>query len=141
LHELAVKWVLSNPDMQTVLMSFHDFDTIDRFLSLSGSQIARSDELVLDDYRTAYSDRYCRHGCNECVGACPHSLPVSTIMRYAYYFTEQGREKHAMTKYTKLHGRDGSVCVGCGSPCTEACPFGVNIPANLMMAHHLLTLA
>ena len=51
-----------------------------------------------------FDDQYCRHGCNSCMQACPHHLPVSTIMRYAYYFEHQGREKEAIIKYKKGNG-------------------------------------
>jgi predicted aldo/keto reductase-like oxidoreductase len=137
----AVKWVLANPEMHTVCMGFRDFDAIDRFLPLSGAKMARNEELALDRYRVAASSLYCRHACTDCAGACPHAIPVSTVMRYAYYFTEQGREKHAMTKYARLGIGDNPPCDGCSGPCAGACPYGVNIKANLMTAHGLLTLA
>jgi len=66
---------------------------------------------------------------------------VSTVMRYAYYFTEQAREKHAMSKYRSLRFGDVLPCDSCSGPCAGACPFGVNIKANLLAAHSLLTLA
>jgi predicted aldo/keto reductase-like oxidoreductase len=141
LQVTAVKWVLGNPDMHTVCIGFRDFDAIDRLLPLSGSKLTRSEVAVLDQYRMACSSRYCRHGCVACAGSCPHSVPVSTVMRYAYYFTEQGREKHAMAKYVRLAGRDGSLCEGCSAPCVGACPYGVNIQAGVLSAHDLLTLA
>jgi hypothetical protein len=68
-------------------------------------------------------------------------MPVSTIMRYSYYFTEHGLEKDAMTRYARLAGRDGSKCTGCNAPCLGACPHGVNVQASLLGAHELLTLA
>ena len=97
--------------------------------------------LALDRYRVAASSLYCRHACNDCFGACPKAVPVSTVMRYAYYFTEQAREKHAMSKYRSLGFGDELPCESCSGPCAGACPFGVNIKANLLAAHGLLTLA
>jgi predicted aldo/keto reductase-like oxidoreductase len=141
LREAAVKWVLSNPDMHTVCVGMRDFDTIGRFLRLSGTKLARNEAAALDHYRIAGSSRYCRHGCVECVASCPHDVPVSRVMRYAYYFAEQGREKLAMSKYSGLEGGDGSSCIGCSGHCAGACPHGVNIQANLLTAHDLLTLA
>jgi predicted aldo/keto reductase-like oxidoreductase len=137
----AVKWVLSNPDMHTACIGFRDFDAIDRLLPLSGTKLARSERLFLDRYRSVASSSYCRHGCIGCAAACPHAVPVSTIMRYAYYFTGQGREKLAMTKYARLAGRDGSVCARCSAPCAGACPHGVNVQAQVLRAHGLLRLA
>jgi predicted aldo/keto reductase-like oxidoreductase len=137
----AVKWVLTNPDMHTVCIGFRDFDAIDRLLPLSGTTLARNERVFLEKYRSAASSSYCRHGCTGCAAACPHAVPVSTIMRYAYYFTGQGREKLAMTKYARLEGRDGSACAGCSAPCTGACPHGVNVQAQVLRAHGLLRLA
>jgi len=137
----AVQWVLSNPDMHTACISFRDFDTIDRFLPLSGSKITRLGLHALDQYREAASSLYCRHACTDCAAACPHAVPVSTVMRYAYYFTEQAREKHAMRKYARLGYGDAPPCDSCRTPCAGACPYGVNIKVNLLAAHDLLTLA
>jgi len=136
----AVKWVLSNPDMHTACIGISSFDSIDRFMPLSGTTLARGDQDTIERYRLALADRYCRHGCTDCVTACPHATPVSTIMRYTYYFTDQTREKYAMTKYARLAGRDASLCESCSAPCAGACPHGVDIRSNLVRAHDLLTL-
>ena len=137
----AVQWVLSNPDMHTVCITLEVFDDIDRYLPLSGTTTTRAQMLALDRYRVAASSLYCRHACDDCSGACPKGVPVSTVMRYAYYFTEQAREKHAMSKYRDLGFGDEPPCESCSGPCAGACPFGVNVKANLLAAHGLLTLA
>ena len=118
-----------------------DFDAIDRVLPFSGAKMTQARVLALDHYRVAASSLYCRHACNDCAGACPQAVPVSTVMRYAYYFTEQAREKHAMSKYRGLGFGDEPPCESCSGPCAGACPFGVNVKANLLAAHGLLTLA
>ncbi len=137
----AVQWVLSRPEMHTVCMGFRDFDSIERFLPLSGTALTQARARALEHYRVAASSLYCRHACNDCAAACPRAVPVSTVMRYAYYFTEQGREKHAMGKYHRLGWGDALPCDACSAPCAGACPHGVNIKANLIAAHGLLTLA
>ncbi len=141
LRMAAVQWVVSNPEMQTTCLRLTDFDTIDRYLPLSGAKMTRAQLLSLDQYRVAASSLYCRHACTDCSGACPEAVPVSTVMRYAYYFTEQAREKHAMSKYRRFAYGDVLPCDSCSGPCAGACPYGVNIKANLLAAHGLLTLA
>ena len=91
--------------------------------------------------RVAHNGLYCRHGCAECLGRCSEGLAVSTIMRYSYYFTGQGREKEAMGSYARLGAANGARCLGCSAPCDGACPYGVDIRANMLSAHGLLTLA
>jgi predicted aldo/keto reductase-like oxidoreductase len=141
LRQLAMQWALANKHVHTVCISMPDFDSVDNFVSRSGMQLTQADTQLLRDYRYAYSQHYCRHGCTSCLAACPQNVPVSTIMRYSTYFTMQGREKLAMSKYAKLRNQGGSACLSCSAPCTGACPHGVNIQAKLIGAHGQLTLA
>ncbi len=140
LRVASVHWVMQNPDMHTTCVSFADFDLIDRVLPISGTKLSMTERNFIGDYRLAFNNNYCRHGCDICVAKCPKHLPVSTIMRYAYYFECQGREKDAMVKYHRLEGKDGSLCLKCDGQCAGACPHGVDIQANLVQAHGHLAL-
>lgn len=135
----SLQWVLSNPDICTVCMRIKDFDGVDMILPMSGTKLSRANHRFLHDFEYAFSSRYCRHGCRDCMDRCPHKLPVSTIMRYSYYFVMQGREKESMIKYAGLNGHDASFCFNCDAPCKRGCPYGVSIQANLVNAHSLLT--
>ncbi len=137
----SIQWVLQNPDAHTVCVSLNDFDNIDRVVALSGTNLSRSDEEFLDRLALSVNSRYCRHGCVECAAACPQEVPVSRIMRYAYYFEVQGREKHAMSRYAQLGGAKGSACADCSAPCYKACPYGFQIRSEMSKAHSMLTLA
>lgn len=140
LRVAAAKWVLQNPNMHTVCLGMRDFEQVDRFVALSGSRMKVAEARFLDDYQVAHNSLYCRHGCTECLSECHERLPVSTIMRYAYYFSGQGREKEAMGKYAGLENKNGSSCMSCEAPCTGSCPHGLDIRANLITAHSLLTI-
>ena len=137
----SIQWVLQNPEAHTVCVSLNDFDNIDRVVAISGTKLSQPDEKFLHGLAWSVNSRYCRHGCVVCAGACPKEVPVSRIMRYAYYFEGQGREKHAMSRYAQLAGSKGSVCVGCSAPCETACPHGFQIRTQMSKAHSLLTLA
>jgi predicted aldo/keto reductase-like oxidoreductase len=141
LRQVALQWALANPDLHTVCLSLPDFDSVDRFLPLSGTSMTQAAARFIEDYRIARGHLYCRHGCSACASACPHGVPVSTVMRYASYFQHQGREKVAMQKYARLTGRDGSLCLTCDGPCLGACPHRFPIQAGLVRAHSLLVLA
>jgi aryl-alcohol dehydrogenase-like predicted oxidoreductase len=140
LRRVSIRWVLKNPDMHTVCVSFSDFDLIDKVVPLSGTKLSRADSLFLDEYRQAFDDQYCRHGCSACIARCPRRVPVSTVMRYAYYFECQHREKDAIGKYALLKGRDASRCAACDAPCSGSCPYGVDVRGQMLRAHSLLTL-
>jgi predicted aldo/keto reductase-like oxidoreductase len=137
----SIQWVLQNPDMHTVCVAFSDFELVDKVIPLSGTKMSEADHQFLEEYRLVYSNQYCRHGCTICNEHCPLQLPVSTIMRYAYYYKCQGREKDAMQKYASLENLNATHCISCDAPCLRACPYGVQVQANLMQAHSLLTLA
>lgn len=141
LQDKSILWVISNPDVHTACISFTSFDMIDRIISLSGSKLSANDKIFLRDVKLAFTDQYCRHGCNACASVCPKDIPVSTIMRYAYYFEMHGNEKFAMEKYQHLGERTGVQCLDCHAPCVQACPYGVNVPAQLFAAHSLLAFA
>jgi predicted aldo/keto reductase-like oxidoreductase len=136
----SLQWVLRNPDAHTICPSTPTFDALDKVLALSGTELSAAGAQFLDEYARAYEAHNCRFGCTECFGACPHQVPVSTIMRYAYYYRKQGREKHAMRKYSRLGKQNAAVCLDCHAPCVGACPHGVQAQARLFEAHGLLTM-
>ncbi|MFH2000750.1 MAG: hypothetical protein ABIK28_13795, partial [Planctomycetota bacterium] len=140
LHKASIQWVLKNPDIHTVCVSFGNFDLVDQIVPISGKELSQASTEFLREYTRSFNHQYCRHGCSECAGHCPRGLPVSTIMRYAYYFECQGREKEAMAKYHGLKGLDAAQCCACEAPCARACPHQLNIRSHLLRAHSLLTL-
>ena len=137
----SIQWVLQNPDMHTVCVSFSDFALVENAVSLSGVKLSSAEARFLEDYKHAFSEQYCRHGCNACAEACKAGILVSTIMRFAYYFQCQQREKYAIGKYRDLGRENASNCLTCSGPCLNSCPHGVDARVQLVRAHELLTLS
>ncbi|MGW8264869.1 MAG: aldo/keto reductase [Longimicrobiales bacterium] len=137
----SIHWVLQNPDMHTACVAFTDFGLVDRVVPISGTPLTAPEEEMLQEIKLALDSQYCRHGCFDCMKACPDRVPVSTIMRYAYYYEGQGLEKHAMALYAGLEGPGASACLDCQGHCVGACRFGIDIQPNLAQVHNLLTLA
>ncbi|MCK5033136.1 MAG: aldo/keto reductase [Calditrichia bacterium] len=140
LFSSSIQWVLNNKDMHTTCIAMRDFDLLDKVIPLSGTKLSHSNSEFLKNYGKIFNNQYCRHACSDCFTACPHGIPVSTIMRYAAYYQRQGREKLAMQKYARLGGKDASLCETCDAFCLNSCPHNVNIQANLVNAHSLLTM-
>jgi aryl-alcohol dehydrogenase-like predicted oxidoreductase len=136
----SIQWVLQNPDMHTACISVWSFDFIDKIVALSGTELTAPAESMLQQSRYALETQYCRHGCVDCMDSCPFKVPVSKIMRYAYYFEAQGRERHAMSEYAAL-GSGAAPCTDCAGLCAAACPYGLAIQFKMLQAHELLTLA
>jgi predicted aldo/keto reductase-like oxidoreductase len=141
LDQASIQWALGNPDLHTVCVAMPDFDRAAQILPLSGTELSAAGELLLRDYARAFGNRYCRHGCDACLASCPRGVPVSTVMRYAYYYNHGGRERYAMERYARLSERCGEACIECDAPCERACPHGVAVQASLTRVHAMLTLA
>jgi aryl-alcohol dehydrogenase-like predicted oxidoreductase len=136
----SIHWVLQNPDMHTACVAFTDFELVDRVVPISGTPLTPPEQEMLREITVALDDQYCRHACTECLDACPDKVPVSTIMRYAYYYEGQGLQKHAMSLYAGLE-EAASACLDCAGHCEGACRYGVDIQPSLLQARGLLTLA
>ena len=140
-REAAIRFVLTNPDMHSVAITFKSFDDVEYYLRLSGSRLYETDQVLLRAGAETTGRMYCRHACNLCESECPERVPVNTVMRYHHYFVAQGREKLALDLYRKLEGPKAGSCMECEGHCQAACPFEVPIHDLLKFAHENLTLA
>lgn len=139
IREAAIRFVLSNMDAQSVLISFRNFKDIDKYVGLSGGRLTAPEQQMLTAYVRDYGDLYCRHACGKCEPKCPHGVPVNTIMRFNHYYVAQRREKYAMKEYAALERPKADLCQDCEGYCQSYCPFGVPIHALLNIAHSNLT--
>jgi ferredoxin len=140
MRDAAIRFCLSNPDVNAVCCSFRNFDDLGVYLPLSGTRLTDMEKEKLAAYKEGCAPLYCRHACGLCEPSCPHHVRVNTIMRYNHYFDAQGKEKYAMKKYAQLSAK-ADLCRNCKGFCESACPHDVPIHALLNMAHHNLSLA
>jgi predicted aldo/keto reductase-like oxidoreductase len=138
--EAAIGFVLKDPAVHSVLVSFRNFHDIQNYVGLSGKRLSARSNSLINSLKTTCSHLYCRHACGICESKCPHAVPVNTIMRYNHYFAAQGLEKSAMKKYDNLPGSKADLCSSCEGYCESECPYGVSIQALLSIAHHNLSL-
>ena len=141
IRDAAIRFVLNNPNVDTVCLAMRNFDLMNTYINLSGTRLSVSEEKKLTSYTDGCSELYCRHACGICEKACPQKVPINTIMRYNHYFEAQGKEKFALSKYSKLQGSKADACLTCSGFCEKACPFDVPIHGMLGMAHRRLTLS
>jgi predicted aldo/keto reductase-like oxidoreductase len=141
IKEAAVRFVLENPNVNTVCCSIRNFDELERFVGLSGTRLSDWEKTKLAAYKEGCGELYCRHACGLCEPQCPYQVPVNAIMRYNHYFEAQGREKYAMSRYAAIPGAKADQCRNCRGYCETACPYNVAIQGMLVMAHHQLSLA
>ena len=136
----AIKFVLGNKGVSSVVCSMNNFDHIDKFINLSGAKLSEPEKKKLSLYKVGPGQLYCRHGCSECESSCPSELKISDIMRYNHYFDAHDRQKYAIRKYMLLDGKDAGLCVDCEGYCESSCSYDLPVQGLLSMAHNNLSL-
>ncbi|MDH3215183.1 MAG: aldo/keto reductase [Candidatus Krumholzibacteria bacterium] len=141
-RQALLKWMLAQPNIDTIAISMPTFEDVDEFVAASGKVTPTPKEKkTMQEYGLLLDRDYCRPGCDGCAGSCPHDVPIHDILRYRLYFTNYGREKYALQRYASVAAsRKASKCIACGGPCVTACPFGLPVRDKLVQAHAELTL-
>lgn len=140
--QAAFRWVLQNPSVSCLVISFTKLEHCDEYLYASGTPVRESDVALLQRYDRLASADYCRPHCGQCLGSCPNGLPIDTVLRYDMYFADYKREAIAREKYAKLVQAklDASACASCPAPCLGSCPYELPIRAKMVRAHERLTI-
>jgi predicted aldo/keto reductase-like oxidoreductase len=138
--QAAFKWVLNNPSVSCLVVSFFELGQVDEYLHASGKRPSAEDYAALHKYDELVAGVHCWQHCGACLDSCPEQLAIDDVLRYRMYFEDYGDEKEAMRLYARLD-RQADVCVGCSAPCTGSCPHGVPIQERITGAHRLLTLS
>ena len=138
--QAAFRWVLSNHNVDALIVSMTSRDLIDEYLGASGSRVVREDDLpLLDRYARANGSSYCRHGCNACEGSCPAGVTISDVLRTRMYAVDYGDLRMARDAYASI-AANAQACLSCtAKPCASACPHGLKIDALTAPTHKLLT--
>ncbi|MDR1154225.1 MAG: aldo/keto reductase [Bacteroidales bacterium] len=124
----ALKWVLQNPQITTVLAGYTSFDELDECLEAStDSQLTEKEK----EYLAAVNRRtllYCR-GCRSCTAQCPQRLPIPDLMRaYMYHY---GYKNPAMAHETVMGlSLPDHPCGQC-TECTVTCTAGFRVAEKI----------
>ncbi len=139
-RQALLKWMLAQPNIDTITLTMRSFEDVDEFVSASGNPNLTPDEgKTLKEYGLLLDRDYCRPGCDACLAACPGGVPIHDILRYRLYFHNYGREKYAMGLYAALpDSRKAAQCSSCSGPCVGSCPFKLPVQEKLIEAHSQL---
>ena len=120
--------MLSNPNVDVLVVSMNDPEMIDEYLGASGStRVSRADLELLGRYAAKNCKSYCQHGCDACESACPSAVAISEVLRTRMYDVDYGDREFAREEYALLD-QPALACLSCdGSPCANACPNGIPI--------------
>ncbi len=127
--QAALRWVLSSPRVDALIISMTSAELIDEYVAASGNPDIRGEHLqLLERYAYLQHARYCRPGCNFCEDACPEQVQIAEVLRTRMYDVDYGDPALALEDYAKL-GAGASACLTCAhQACLGACPFGIPIP-------------
>ena len=137
--QAAFRWVLSNPNVDALVVSMTSRQLIDEYLRASGARaMAAYDLPLLNRYASLNGDSQCRPACNECANACPYGVPIGDVMRTRMYAKDYGDMRLARSEYAML-AENAAACLNCDAkPCTGACPHGIATEVLLAQTHRML---
>jgi len=137
----AVRWILQNKDVSTIILSMRSFDTANQYIAASGGAFTKKDADVLNRYSMANNSTYCRHSCGVCQPYCPYGVAVNDILRMESYFANYHEEKIAIQRYAVIDNSPKPLpCSTCPGYCERRCPYGLSVKERLINAHEMLTL-
>jgi predicted aldo/keto reductase-like oxidoreductase len=137
--QAAFRWVLSNQNVDALIVSMTSRQMIDEYLGASGARATAAADLpLLNRYSRLNSDTQCRPACNECANACRYGVPIADVMRTRMYARDYGDMRFARTEYAMLSA-NAAACLTCeAKPCAGACPHGIATDVLLAPTHRML---
>jgi len=132
--QAALRWVLASPRVDAAVISMTDKAQIDEYVGASeraaidGEHRAPQDLALLARYAYRQDARYCRPGCDACVGACPEGVEIAEVLRTRMYAVDYNDETLARADYAAL-GDGAAACLACThQACAKACVYDLPIP-------------
>ena len=124
----ALKWVLQDPNVTTIVPGFTTFEEMNTDLAVMENPALSDAEK--NDLRKEASlpGLYCQ-GCRQCLGQCPEHLPIPDLMRAYMYAHGYGNLTHAQDLVLSLNLPD-RVCEDC-SQCQVRCSIGFNVSRKI----------
>jgi uncharacterized protein len=137
--QAAFRWVLSNQNVDALIVTMTSRQMIDEYLGASGARVTAAADLpLLNRYASLNGDSQCRPACNECANACPYGVPIADVMRTRMYARDYGDMRFARTEYAMLQS-NAAACLTCeAKPCAGACPHGIATDLLLAPTHRML---
>ena len=126
--QAAFRWVLSDPNVDALLISMSDANEVDEFVAASGSKsLGEYDRQLLERYAYMRAGQYCLPACNACADSCPHKVEIAEVLRTRMYDVDYGDRTLAKAEYAALD-KGAAACTDCRTqPCLQTCPIGVPI--------------
>ncbi len=135
-QQALLKWVLNNPDVDTIIPGMTSFEQLADDLAVMGMKLTFDDRRTLRRYSENIKDHYCcgLSGCTGCKDKCPNGVEINEINRCLGYAYGYGDIRLARENYRALPGSNRiDICSGC-EECTVKCVNGLNLTENIQLA-------
>jgi len=138
--QAAIRWVMSNPDVDTCVPTMSSYSHVEEYVATSGQLLDRSALRLIARYQEQTRDSYCRVSCTACLSACPNRVAVNDVLRFAMYYENYGMERQAIEYYAELPAERKPInCETCAGLCERACPNGLKVRTRLLHSHDILS--
>lgn len=151
--DLAIRWVLSNPNVTVALSGMNSMEMIEQNVASASREqpfTPEEQEMVnrLLAKLTEFANLYCT-GCGYCM-PCPNGVDIPGNFLLMNYYRVYGLRDYAVRQYallkegkelwlqgTRIAGKDASACVQCGT-CEPKCPQRIHIIEQLEEVERVL---
>jgi len=142
-YELALKYVLGNPNISCALSGMGDMDMLLQNAAVAGEEIALTQEEwaqigeSLERLRR-FSGLYCT-GCAYCQ-PCPAGIDIPKLFSAYTYHNVYGLHDHAKSEFAKFREKSAGLgaCTDCGL-CERKCPQKLEVRRELKRVEEILS--
>ena len=124
----AMKWVLQDPNVHTIIAGFTTFDQMKLDLSIMKDSILTAPEKSHLQRAISLASLYCQ-GCEQCLKSCPAQLPIPDLMRAYMYLYGYRNLVEAQDLVSSLD-LPANPCGDCG-PCPVQCSNQWNVSERI----------
>lgn len=138
-NQALLKWVLSNPYVDTIIPGMTAFEHLAENLAIMGTKMGFEDRLMLRRFSENTRGEHCRNltGCTGCNGQCPKGVRVAELNRCLGYAYGYGDERLAWENYRQLpRASKVDQCRDC-TECVVKCVNGLDLNRTVQRAREL----
>lgn len=126
---LAIRYILSNPDISVVIPGMYDVSEIEKNAKAAEdiSPLGAEEQAEIEQIKKELGTNFCRR-CNYCA-PCTAGISIPNVFLFHGYLSRYGLESWARERYQTLAVK-AQACVECGE-CETRCPY--QLPIREMM--------
>lgn len=132
---VAMRYCLAHPAVTTVIPGLNTVPHLNQALTALGHGMTAAEREQAVKKVVKLGQGFCRN-CGYC-RPCPQNIEINEVLRFYHYFTSYDLQEYAQDKYKRLAVK-ATACAACGA-CLKKCPYSINIPQKLRVAHRVLT--